>query len=73
MKAQLLKVMQRNQLVDMIYIAKNGEISKRRIKVTKVSDDKFKAFCFTKHSSRTFIMENVLALVPAIRNGSEVV
>ncbi|RNC98691.1 transcriptional regulator [Lysinibacillus halotolerans] len=73
MKEQLNKVMQRNQLVDMMYIAKNGEITKRRIKVTNVSDDKFNAYCFLKHANRVFFIDNVLALVPVIRKEREVI
>lgn len=73
MKSQLLKVMQRNQPVDMMYIAKNGEVSKRRIKVLKMTDDSFSAFCFLKHAKRTFLIDNVLALSPVIRKEREVI
>lgn len=73
MKTQLLKVAERNQLVDMMYIDKNSKISKRRIKVVKVLEDKFTAYCFTKHSPRTFVIENVLALMPVARREREVV
>ncbi|MBD8026403.1 transcriptional regulator [Ureibacillus sp. Re31] len=72
-KELLLKVMQRNQLVDMMYIAKNGEITKRRIKVIKVSEDKFNAYCFLKHANRLFCIDNVLALLPVIRKEREVI
>ncbi len=67
MKGQLLKVLERNQLVDMMYIDKNNKISKRRVKVTKVDNDTFKAYCFVKHAARTFTIDNVLALLPVIR------
>lgn len=73
MKEQLWKVFVRNQLVDMMYIAKSGEITKRRIKVTKISDDSFSAYCFLKHSKRTFKIENVLALLPVTRKESAVI
>ncbi|MGE7667409.1 transcriptional regulator [Ureibacillus composti] len=73
MKGQLLKALERNQFVEMMYISKKGEITKRRIKVSKVLDDKFNAYCFNKHSSRTFIIDNVLALVPVIRKEREVI
>lgn len=73
MKGQLLKVLQRNQLVDMMYIAKSGEISKRRIKVLKITDDSFSAFCFLKQAKRNFIIDNVLAIIPVIRKEREVI
>lgn len=73
MKEQLMKVMQRDQLVDMMYIAKNAEITKRRIKVTKVIDNKFNAYCFLKHANRVFCIDNLLALLPVIRKEREVI
>ncbi|BDH62096.1 hypothetical protein MTP04_22260 [Lysinibacillus sp. PLM2] len=73
MKEQLLKMIERNQLVDMMYFAKSGEISKRRIKVISVSESTFKAYCFTKHASRTFTIDNVLSMFPVIRKEREVI
>lgn len=73
MKEQLLKAMKRNQLVEMMYISKAGEITKRRIKVLKVANDTFESYCFLKQSKRTFIIQNVLALIPVIRKEREVI
>ena len=73
MKGQLLKVLERGQLVDMMYIAKSGEISKRRIKVIQITDDSFSAFCFLKNAKRTFTIDNILALSPVIRKECEVI
>ncbi|ATP40032.1 transcriptional regulator [Solibacillus sp. R5-41] len=67
MQEQLKKAMQRNQLIDLMYIGKDGVISKRRIKIIKMIGSKFQVFCFTKQAKRTFIIENVLAAVPVIR------
>lgn len=67
MKEQLIKAMQYNQLVDLMYISQNGEITKRRIKLIKIVGDKFQAFCFTKHAKRTFIIDNALAVLPVIQ------
>ncbi|MEG0362169.1 MAG: hypothetical protein RR602_11095 [Longicatena sp.] len=43
MKGKLIKAMQRNQLIDIMYMAKDGTISKRRIKVVKKGGDKLQA------------------------------
>ncbi|MFG3612353.1 MULTISPECIES: transcriptional regulator [Rummeliibacillus] len=67
MKEQLIKAMQYNQLVDLMYISQNGTITKRRIKLIKIVGDKFQAFCFTKHAKRTFIIDNALAVLPVIQ------
>jgi len=48
MKDQLIKEMQHNQLVNMMYILKSGFITKR---------------CIPKQAKRTFIIDNVLAIV----------
>ncbi len=66
MQEQLIKAMQRNQLVDMMYVSKTGEISKRRIKIIKMADDKFQAYCFNKETKRTFIIDNALAIAPVV-------
>ncbi|MEG0470805.1 MAG: transcriptional regulator [Solibacillus sp.] len=64
MKNQLLKAMQRNQLLDMMYVAKDGTVTKRRIKIIKMIGDKFQAYCFYKQAKRTFIIDNVLVVHP---------
>ena len=73
MKGQLLKVMQRNQVVEMMYIAKSGKVSKRRVKILKITEDSFSAYCFLKHAKRTFKIDNVLALAPVISKVREVI
>lgn len=66
MKNDLIKAMQRNQLLDIMYLAKDGVISKRRIKIVIMIGDKFQAYCFIKHAKRTFIIDSVLAIAPVI-------
>lgn len=73
MKEQLIKQMDRKQLVDMIYIAKSGEISKRRIKVLHVQNHTFTAYCFMKKAQRTFLINNVLSLFPVVRNERDII
>lgn len=73
MKEQLIKAMQRNQLIDMIYVSKSGEVAKRRIKIIKMVGDTFQPFCFAKQAKRTFIIENVIAVLPVLHNGGKVI
>lgn len=73
MKEQLIKAMQRNQFVNMMYLAKSGEVSKRRIKIIKIAGDTFQAYCFTKQANRTFTINNVLAVVPIVHKERDVV
>lgn len=73
MKEQLIKAMQRNQVVNMMYIAKDGSITKRRVKVIKIIGDSFQAYCFTRQAKRTFMIDSVLAVVPIIHKERSVV
>lgn len=66
MKNQLIKAMQRNQIIDIMYMAKDGNITKRRIKLIKIAGESAQAYCFTKQAKRTFIIDNILAAVPVI-------
>ncbi|WP_342505597.1 transcriptional regulator [Sporosarcina sp. FSL K6-2383] len=69
----LVKSVEYGQLLDMVYMAKDGSISQRRIKVLQVGDVSFRAYCFTRESKRTFTIDNILALVPVVRKESDVV
>jgi len=72
MKEQLIKTMQRNQFLNMMYMAKDGQVSKRRIKIIKIVGDSFQAYCFSKQAKRTFIIDRVLAVVPVFHKEREV-
>lgn len=62
------KSIQRNQILELIYMADDGEITKRRIKAFKADKDTFTAYCFLRKSTRTFKIDNVLALVPVTKD-----
>lgn len=73
MRDQLVKAMQHNQIVNMMYLAKSGEITKRRIKIIKIVGETFQAYCFVRRAKRTFLIDNVLAIIPVVNKGREVV
>ncbi|MGG0665556.1 transcriptional regulator [Viridibacillus arvi] len=73
MKQQLSKAMQRNHVIDLMYMSKGGEINKRRVKIIKMTADAFQAYCFVKQAKRTFIIDNVLAVVPVMYKEKEVI
>ncbi|GGA30888.1 transcriptional regulator [Psychrobacillus lasiicapitis] len=73
MRINILKVMEHNQIVEMIYMKENGEISKRKVKVLSVDDDTFKAYCFLRNTKRIFKIDNVLAFVPVINKERSVI
>lgn len=73
MRIQLVNSMKYNESLDMIYMANDGQISKRRIRVLQVGEVSFRAYCFLRKSNRTFKIDNVLALVPIKVKGNTVI
>ncbi|MHA6259624.1 transcriptional regulator [Sporosarcina sp. CAU 1771] len=73
MRNQLMKSVKQNGILDMMYMAKSGEVSRRRIKVLQVGEVSFRAYCYLRKSKRTFIIDNVLALVPIEQKESVVI
>ena len=72
-KEQLIKSIRYRQLLDVMYLAKSGAVTKRRIKVLKMHEQIFQAYCFSKQAKRTFTIENVLACVPVISREKDVI
>ena len=70
MKQQLIKSMQHNLIIDIMYIAKDNTITKRRLKLIKIVGDTVQAYCFTRHAKRTFKFDNILAAYPVINRAS---
>ncbi|MEK5038561.1 transcriptional regulator [Sporosarcina sp. FSL K6-3457] len=73
MRNRLVKSMDRNTVMDMMYLSNSGEVSKRRIDVLRVGEVSFWAYCHLRRSKRTFTIDNVLALVPIIATESRVI
>ena len=67
MRKTLDKAVIYNELLEMMYMAADGSISKRRIKVIQVGEVSFRAYCYLRKSKRTFTIENVLAVVPVTK------
>lgn len=67
------KSMQRNQLLEMMYMDDKGNITKRMVKPFKADKDSLAAYCFLRKSKRTFKIDNVLALVPITQRESMVI
>lgn len=64
MQAQILKYLKYGEPVNMVYMAADGSITKRRIKLLKVWGGSFQAYCFLRKEKRTFKFENVLSVMP---------
>lgn len=70
MKEQIKKAMQHNQIIEIMYMAKDNTITKRRIKLLKMIGDTVQAYCFTRHAKLTFKFDNILAAYPVINRTS---
>lgn len=64
MRKTLERAVRYGETLDMMYLAKDGSITKRRINVLQAGDKSFRAYCHLRQSKRTFVIDNVLALVP---------
>ena len=73
MRRVLVKSVEYGDVLDMMYMAKDGSISQRRIKVLQVGEVSFRAYCYKRESKRTFTIDNVLALVPVYKKESLVI
>lgn len=65
--------MQQNQIVNMMYVSKNGDITKRQVSIVRLIGDSFQAYCFSRPAKRTFLINNVLAVIPIIKNERSIV
>lgn len=66
MRKDLEKYINRGWIVELMYLSKAGEISKRKVKILKVEGDIFRAYCFKQNAKRTFRIDHVLALAPIL-------
>ena len=61
----LLKQSLQQQIpIEMIYMKKNGECTKRKIIVQRQTDQLIQAYCLSKKRMRTFRKDCILALAP---------
>ncbi|QUG41600.1 transcriptional regulator [Psychrobacillus sp. INOP01] len=66
MRNDLVKYFNRGWIVELIYVSKAGEISKRKVRILKIQGDIFYAYCLKQKAKRTFLIDHVLALVPIL-------
>ncbi|PIC72003.1 transcriptional regulator [Sporosarcina sp. P16b] len=64
MRNSLEKALRYGDMLEVMYEAKDGSISKRKIRVLNIHGKTFTAYCFLRNSKRTFLIDHVLAVVP---------
>lgn len=73
MRLKLIKAIERGQVIEMMYLSKDGAVSKRRIKVLRIEGECFWAYCFLRRTKRKFLIDNVLALAPVLHKGRDAI
>ncbi|MRG88319.1 WYL domain-containing protein [Salinibacillus xinjiangensis] len=56
-----------DQLVEMIYQSKTGELTKRVVKVYGSNKTKIFGYCYLRKNYRSFKKEQILAMIPKKR------
>ncbi|PID16699.1 transcriptional regulator [Sporosarcina sp. P34] len=64
MRYSLEKALRYGDILEVMYEAKDGSISKRKIRVLNIHGKTFTAYCFLRNSKRTFLIDHVLAVAP---------
>ena len=53
--------------VEIIYLAADGRLTQRVVRVLGVRDGVVRAFCMTSRAPRTFRADSILAIQPVVR------
>ncbi|UFU01244.1 hypothetical protein KO561_10005 [Radiobacillus kanasensis] len=54
----------RERNVEMIYVAKNGSFTQRKVKIIGITDTQIYAYCHLRKQVRTFLLDQILAIFP---------
>ncbi|MGO0711574.1 hypothetical protein P5408_001065 [Bacillus subtilis] len=64
MESILKRSLTEKTALDMIYMRNDGLITKRSIIVRQINQSYIRAYCFTSRQTKTFTIENILAVSP---------
>jgi predicted DNA-binding transcriptional regulator YafY len=64
MDGLLLRSLEGNFPVEMIYLSNNQQISQRKLLVKEVNNEYIIAYCLMRKQIRTFRRENILSIMP---------
>ncbi|MFJ9497771.1 WYL domain-containing protein [Brevibacillus centrosporus] len=65
MLRELKRYLAADQLVDVIYLDRQGETSKRTLHLQSIEGGSIKAYCLSRRAPRVFKIDNILAIYPA--------
>ncbi|WP_206529901.1 WYL domain-containing protein [Brevibacillus sp. SYP-B805] len=56
--------------IDIIYLDRRGQVTKRMLRILGLTDSRLKAYCYTRRAPRVFDIANILAVSPAQRRAA---
>lgn len=62
MRKELVKLLERNEIAEVIYMRADGTLTKRRLKLLTIHSDSIRAYCFLRQERRTFKIDRLLAV-----------
>ncbi|GAA4704117.1 hypothetical protein GCM10023228_05050 [Brevibacillus fulvus] len=65
MLRELQRYLEAGQLVDVIYLDRYGQTSRRTLRLRAIDGNLVKVFCLSRSAPRVFAIENILAIYPA--------
>jgi predicted DNA-binding transcriptional regulator YafY len=70
MLRELQRYYEQQQVVELIYLNRNGQASKRAVRIYAIDGVRIKAYCYARRAFRVFTIENILAVVPLQRRAA---
>ncbi|MFB3169008.1 hypothetical protein P5G62_017945 [Neobacillus sp. 179-C4.2 HS] len=70
MDGLLLRSIEENIPLEIIYLSQDKQISQRKLIVKEVNDEYIRAYCLLRKQIRTFRRENILSLMPNTRSNN---
>lgn len=67
MDGLLLRSIEENIPLEMIYLSQDQQISQRKLLIKEVNGEYIRAYCLLRKQVRTFRRENILSLMPNTR------
>ncbi|WLR46549.1 WYL domain-containing protein [Halobacillus litoralis] len=64
MNGVLRRALEEKQKLEFIYMADEGKISQRVIRVVSIKEETVLAYCYTRKTVRTFKLANILSVTP---------
>jgi predicted DNA-binding transcriptional regulator YafY len=68
MDGLLLRSIEENISLEMIYLSEDQQISQRKLIVKEINDEYIRAYCLLRNQIRTFRRDNILSIMPNNRS-----